>query len=69
MDEKETKPMHFIDKYSSFGLGVTSSLVINSFDKEFEGTYSCRNGISSEDVENEACQQNTHQTSIQFDLI
>ena len=47
--------MTFIDKYSAFGLGVTSTLVIESFDEEFEGVYSCDNGIKSKDIKNRVC--------------
>ena len=45
--------MNFIDKYSALGLGITSTLTIENFDKDLEGVYSCRNEVHSDEVSNE----------------
>lgn len=44
--------VQFDDQFSRIGLGVTSTLVIENFDKAFEGSYACNNGIESDSVEN-----------------
>ena len=44
--------MHFKDEFSELGLGVTTVLIIDEFGKDFEGNYSCENGVQSDDMEN-----------------
>ena len=44
--------VHFVDEFSRIGLGITTTMNIDSFDRKYEGNYSCQNGIVSGKVEN-----------------
>lgn len=50
VDDNVREGYFFHDKFSNIGLGITSTLLVYNFDKQFEGSYSCQNGLQSEEV-------------------
>ena len=50
--EQAIAGIHFDDEFSDIGLGITTKLIIEDFGSDFEGNYSCENGVQSDDVKN-----------------